>query len=486
MILKKISLYSFLFLWVAFFTTCSRNPVSGKKELTLMSESQELAMGQDADPQIQAQYGMYPDSAIQRYVNDLGQKLAKVSHRANIAYHFRVIDSDVINAFAVPGGYIYITRGILAYLNDEAQLAGVIGHEIGHVAARHSVKQQRNAMLGQLGIIAGVVIEPSLARFAESASQGLGLLLLKFGRDDENQSDELGADYSTKLGYNANSMGNFFTTLKRSSGESASQLPEFLSTHPDPGNRNTHVQQLADKYQKQYNITNPVLNRNAYLQKIEGIVYGEDPRGGYMENGVFYHPEIKFQFTPPSGWQYQNSPSRVQFAPKDGSALFFLSSAQGNTLQEAANAFIQNNQLTAEQTAQVTVNGLPAYAIVFSQAQQQQNGTTAVAIRGLSYIIQYNKSLFQMVGVTSPNAFNQLAPGFEQSMKSFKQLTDAAKINKKPQRIRIKTVKTASNFEQVLKSFNVPQSRFNEHAILNGVELNTSIPSGTMIKIIQY
>ena len=205
-----------------------------------------------------------------------------------------------------------------------------------------------------------------------------------------------------------------------------------------------------------------------------------------MENGVFYHPEIKFQFTPPSGWQYQNSPSRVQFAPKDGSALFFLSSAQGNTLQEAANAFIQNNQLTAEQTAQVTVNGLPAYAIVFSQAQQQQNGTTAVAIRGLSYIIQYNKSLFQMVGVTSPNAFNQLAPGFEQSMKSFKQLTDAAKINKKPQRIRIKTVKTASNFEQVLKSFNVPQSRFNEHAILNGVELNTSIPSGTMIKIIQY
>ncbi|HRD43028.1 MAG TPA: hypothetical protein PLN30_04725, partial [Ferruginibacter sp.] len=163
-----------------------------------------------------------------------------------------------------------------------------------------------------------------------------------------------------------------------------------------------------------------------------------------------------------------------------------LSSAQGNTLQEAANAFIQNNQLTAEQTAQVTVNGLPAYAIVFSQAQQQQNGTTAVAIRGLSYIIQYNKSLFQMVGVTSPNAFNQLAPGFEQSMKSFKQLTDAAKINKKPQRIRIKTVKTASNFEQVLKSFNVPQSRFNEHAILNGVELNTGIPSGTMIKIIQY
>ena len=484
--MKFILRYSLLALITIIFTSCSRNPVSGKKELTLMSESQELAMGQEADPQIQAEFGVYPDSSIQHYVNNLGQKLAKVSHRANILYTFRVIDSDVINAFAVPGGYIYITRGILAYLNDEAQLAGVIGHEIGHIAARHSVKQQRNAMLGQLGIIAGVVINPNLARFAESASQGLGLLMLKFGRDDENQSDVLGADYSTKLGYNAHSMGNFFTTLKRSSGETAGQLPEFLSTHPDPGNRNTHVQQLADEYQKKYNITNPVLNRNAYLQKIEGIVYGEDPRGGYMDDGVFYHPEIKFQFTPPTGWQYHNSPTRVQYAPKDGSALFYLGSAQGNTLQEAANAFIQNNKLTAEQTAQVTINGLPAYAIVFSQMQQQQDGTSALALRGLSYVVQYNKSLFQMVGVTSPNAFNQLAPTFEKSMKSFKQLSDASKINKKPERVRIKTVKTTTSFEQVLKSFNVAAARYNEHAILNAVELNTSIPSGTLIKIIQY
>jgi predicted Zn-dependent protease len=406
--MKFILKYSLLALITIVFTTCSRNPVSGKKELTLMSESQELAMGQEADPQIQAEFGVYPDSSIQHYVNNLGQKLAKVSHRANIPYTFRVIDSDVINAFAVPGGFIYITRGILAYLNDEAQLAGVIGHEIGHIAARHSVKQQRNAMLGQLGIIAG-----------------------------------------------------------------------------DPGNRNTHVQQLADEYQKKYNITNPVLNRNSYLQKIDGIVYGEDPRGGYMDDGVFYHPEIKFQFTPPTGWQYHNSPTRVQYAPKDGSALFYLGSAQGNTLQEAANAFIQNNKLTAEQTAQVTINGLPAYAIVFSQMQQQQDGTSALALRGLSYVVQYNKSLFQMVGVTSPNAFNQLAPTFEKSMKSFKQLSDASKINKKPERVRIKTVKTTTSFEQVLKSFNVAAARYNEHAILNAVELNTSIPSGTLIKIIQ-
>lgn len=154
-------------------------------------------------------------------------------------------------------------------------------------------------------------------------------------------------------------------------------------------------------------------------------------------------------------------------------------------MQEAANAFIQNNKLTAEQTAQVTINGLPAYAIVFSQMQQQQDGTSALALRGLSYVVQYNKSLFQMVGVTSPNAFNQLAPTFEKSMKSFKQLSDASKINKKPERVRIKTVKTTTSFEQVLKSFNVAAARYNEHAILNAVELNTSIPSGTLIKIIQ-
>lgn len=259
-----------------------------------MSEAQEIAMGQEADPQIIAQYGLYADSSLQQFINDKGQAMARISHRPNIAYHFRILDSDVLNAFAVPGGYVYFTRGIMAYLNNEAQFAGVLGHEIGHIAARHTVQQQRNAMLGQLGIIAGVIINPDLARFAESASQGLSLLFLKFGRDAEKQSDELGVEYSSKIHYDAHQMADFFLTLQRQSGNNENQLPEFLSTHPDPGNRYVTVNELATKYQKDHHSTGMLVNRDSYLNRINGIIYGEDPKGGYMEGGVFIIPKLNF------------------------------------------------------------------------------------------------------------------------------------------------------------------------------------------------
>ncbi len=484
--MKRIFLYSLLTASAFFLTTCSRNPVTGKKELAFTSEAQEIAMGQEADPQILAQYGLYADSSLQRFITEKGRAMGKISHRPNLEYHFRVVDSEVLNAFAVPGGYVYFTRGIMAHFNNEAQFAGVLGHEIGHITARHTVQQQRNAMLGQLGLIAGVIINPNLARFAESASQGLGLLFLKFGRDAEKQSDKLGVEYSCKINYDSHQMADFFKTLERSSGESANQLPEFLSTHPNPGDRYNTVHQLSSDFQKQNNLTNLQVNRNTYLRRIEGIIYGEDPRGGYMENSVFYHPEMKFQFSAPQGWMYNNSPTRVQYAPKDGSALLYLTAAQGNSLQEAAGSFIQQNKLTSEQSGQVSVNGLPAIAIVFSQAQQQQDGSTAIAIRGLTYFIQYNGTIYQMVGVCAPNNFNTLAPAFKSTMESFRQLTDQAKINKKPQRVRIKTINQAITLQQAFTNYKVPATRMEEFAILNGMQLTDKLSVGTLIKVVEY
>jgi len=180
-----------------------------------MSEAQEIAMGKEADPQIVAQYGLYEDSVLQRFIRAKGQAMAVISHRPNINYEFKILDSEVLNAFATPGGYVYFTRGIMAYMNNEAEFAGVLGHELGHIAARHGVEQQRNAMLGQIGLIAGIIVAPNLARFAESASQGLGLLLLKFGRDAEREADKLGVEYSSKIGYDATKMAEFFHTLER-------------------------------------------------------------------------------------------------------------------------------------------------------------------------------------------------------------------------------------------------------------------------------
>ena len=483
--MKKFILIACFSASVLFFNNCARNPVTGKRQVVLMSEAQELAMGKEADPQIIAQFGLYQDKALQDFITQKGKQLAAISHRPNINYEFKIVDSDVLNAFAVPGGYVYFTRGIMAHFNNEAQFAGVLGHETGHITARHSVAQQRNAMLGQLGIIAGVVINPNLARFAETASQGLGLLFLKFGRDAERQADELGVEYSSKIGYDAKEMADFFLTLERKGeGTAAAELPSFLSTHPNPGDRNVTVNKLTAEWKKKLNLTNAVVNRNSYLKRIENIIYGEDPKQGFLENSIFYHPELKFQFPAPQGWNYQNTPQRVQFAPKDGKALLMMTLAAGNNLQEAANAVLQQNNLQLLDSKQLSVNGLSAIAMIADPKPVQ--GQQPQPIRILSYLIQYGNAIYLFLGVSSTTDFNQLSQYFTNTMQGFKQLTDQTKINKKPERIKIKTVNKATTLEQALRSFSVPDKRLQELAILNGMQLTDNVSQGMMIKTIGF
>jgi predicted Zn-dependent protease len=473
--IKAFAVAASLFL----FNDCAKNPVTGNRQLVLMSESQEIEMGKSADPQIIQEYGLYPDQNIQDLINAKGKQMAAISHRPNLDYQFRVVDSDILNAFAVPGGYVYFTRGIMAHLNNEAEFAGVLGHEIGHIAARHSVAQQRNALLGQLGIIAGVVIAPDLAQFAQTASEGLGLLFLKFGRDAEKEADRLGVEYSSKVGYDASEMAKFFETLQRKQAASGSaELPTFLSTHPDPGDRNRTVSKLAEEWKKKLNLKNPQVNRDNYLKRIEGIVYGEDPRQGYVENNVFYHPVLKLQFPIPQDWAYINSPQNFQMAPKDGKAMMMLTLAKGSNLQDAASGILKQYSLQAVQSEQVKVNGLNAIAMVADQKQDQQ------VIRTLSYVIQYDTLLYHLIGVANAPDFNNYLNSFTYTMKSFNTLTDPSKLNKKPERVRIKTVNQSKTVEQSLKDFGVPDKRLEEVAVLNGMQLKDKLAPGTLIKII--
>ncbi len=467
-----------------FFSSCATNPVTGKKQMVLMSEEQEIAMGQEADPQIVAEFGLYPDSSIQRFIRDRGQAMARLSHRPNLNWTFRVLDSDQINAFATPGGFVYFTRGIMGYMNDEAQFAGVLGHEIGHVTARHSVSQMTKATLSQIGLIAAIIAAPELAQFAESASQGLQLLMLKYSRDAEMESDALGVEYSSKAGYDAKEMAKFFQTLDREmTSKSNSRLPEFMSTHPDPGNRFSRVTKLAQDWQKANPTKQLIVNRNGYLKTIENIVYGEDPRQGFRENGVFYHPDLRFQFNTPAGWQYQNSPTRVAFAPSDGTAMLFLSMGQGNTPQAAAQALVQGANLQVSESREISVNGLPALALVGTQVQQNQQGQSVAGVQVLAYFIQHNNIVYQFAGVSAPQNFQQYAQLFQSYMQSFRTLTDPAKINIKPERITLQSVPRNMTFQQALGSWNIPTSRYEELAILNGMQVNQSVAAGTMIKI---
>ena len=461
---------------------CAVNPVTGKKQVVLMSEAQEIAMGKEADPQIIQQFGLYENKDLQEFINTKGKQMATISHRPNLDYQFRIVDSDVLNAFAVPGGYVYFTRGIMAHFNNEAEFAGVLGHEIGHITARHSVAQQRNSVLGQLGLITGMIISPEFGQFAEQASQGLGLLFLKFGRDAERESDRLGVEYSSKIGYNAHEMAGFFNTLERKSGDEAEAIPDFLSTHPNPGDRNVTVNKLATEWIQKLNLQSPEVNRNIYLKRIEGLVYGEDPKQGFVENSVFYHPVLKLQFPIPANWAVQNSPDRVQMAPRDGRAMMMLTLASGKTVQEAANAILQKYSLQVIESKEVTVNGLRAISMVADQVPQQQQQQV---VRTLSYVIQYNDLIYHLIGVASSNDFNNYLPLFTSTMQSFRQLTDASKINRKPERVRIKTVKQAGTLQQAFASFNVPQKRHEEFSIVNGMKLTDRVTQGSLIKVME-
>lgn len=468
--------------------SCVRNPVTGKKQFGVMSEAREIELGAAYDPQIVAEFGLYQDEIIQEYINEKGKEMAAISHRPGLNYNFRIVDSPVVNAFAVPGGYVYFTRGIMAHFNNEAEFTGVLGHEIGHITARHTVVAQRNATFAQLGLIAGMIASPAVAQFAEPLSSGMGLLLLKFGRDAESQSDELGVEYSSKIGYNANEMSDFFGTLNRLSGGPEGRVPEFYSTHPDPLNRKEEVAHLASEWQQKLNMTDPKVNRNSYLQMLDGLVYGEDPRQGFVENSVFYHPELKFQFPVPAGWAYQNSPQQFQMAPSDGAALMFLALAQGETLEAAGGAFVNQYKITVTSTKNVTLHGNPALEIVGHQVTEQAQGDTPAGTPTVAVkltLISYGGLMYQIVGATEFAQLNTYLSLFDGTMKNFKTLTDSEKLNRVPDRLSIFTVPQTATLESILTQKGIPADRLNEFAIVNGMELNDSVVQGTLIKVLK-
>lgn len=478
--MKRSGIAGIFLLIFLLLNSCAKNPVTGRRDFMLLSEGQEVAMGQQSDPEIKNFFGVYEDPKLQQFINEKGQQMASVSHRNNLKYEFKVVDSPVVNAFAVPGGYVYFTRGIMAHFNNEAEFAGVLGHEIGHITARHSAKQYSNAQLAQIGLIAGSVISPEFAQVAEYASAGVQLLFLKFGRDAESQSDKLGVEYSTKIGYDADEMAGFFNTLDRLS-DGGGEVPTFLSTHPNPADRERKVSKEADQWKKKVNASTLQVNRDKYLRMIDGIVYGEDPKQGFVENNVFYHPVLKFQFPVPAQWAVQNTPQAVQMGSSDGRALMLFTLAPGNSLENAAQAVLEKYQLRAVDSGKENVNGFPAIAIIADQQQQQQES----GVRTLVYVIQQGQNLYAMIGASSLKDFNSYFQLFKSTMGGFAELRDQEKINRQPQRVRIKTVAQSATLQQALSRLNVQEKQMKELSILNGMELTDRVQQGMLIKVIE-
>ena len=457
---------------------CTKDYVTGKRTFSLVSESQEIAMGKEADPQIVAEYGLYDDESLAAMIDRIGQSLAKKSHRPQLSYTFRVLDSPVINAFALPGGYVYMTRGILAHFNSEDELAGVLGHEIGHVAARHGAEQMSRQQLTGLGLGIGAVVSEHFARYADFAGLGLNLLLLSYSRDQESESDMLGVEYATRIGYDAHRMAEFFGTLQKMREQSGQSLPGFLSTHPDPGDRNIRVNQLADEWQAEIDYQPLAIERYEYLKKIDGIVYGPDPRQGYVDGQMFYHPSMRFQFPIPSGWELANSASTVMMIDADKKAIMKLTLGNKETPAAQADDFVANSKAAVKRRTTDTINGFSA--VVIESDVRTDSGVLGV----LSYFIHKDDNMFVFHGLTTADKYGSYALTFDQVMRGFEKVTDTVVLNKEPRRLRIKQTPEAGVLSVVLDRMGVAKDDVAAGTLLNGLSANALVERGVWMKII--
>jgi len=442
--------------------------------------------GAKPDPQVLAQFGLYNNPKLQALIDSKGQQMNKVSDRPG-DYGFTIVDSPVINAFATPDGHVYFTRGIMAHFNSEAQFAGVLGHELGHITARHGQKQQTRNTLASIVLGAGSIFAPRVAqRIGSIVQQGVGLLFLSYSRENENEADGLGVKYSTKIGYDAAQMADFFLTLERTEQAAGGNgIPTFLSTHPNSADRYERVKGLAAQAKQTLGKATLLVNRDGYLRSIDGLPYGEDPRQGFVEGGVFYHPDLKFRFPVPAGWKTQNSPTQFQMAEPNGGALLVFAGVPGTTAEEGAQAVVKQLGLSGAQARRLTINGFPTLVVegdqTPSQDQQQQQSQPA-HVR--AYVIQDGKNLFALIGLAAPSTFGNYAPQFDAVAQGYQRLTSASQLGRQSERIRIRQVKTATTLQQALTANSVPSRRFNEVAILNGMQLGDRLPAGSLFKVV--
>lgn len=453
---------------------CATNPVSGRQQLVLISEAQEIELGREADKAVIASIGLYPDETLQQYVQALGTRLAAGGERPNLPWTFRVVDDPAVNAFAIPGGFVYVTRGILSYLNSEAELAAVIGHEIGHVTARHSVSQMSRQQLAQVGLAAGMILSPKFAQFGDLAQTGLGLMFMKFGRGDESQADQLGLRYMLAGGYDPREMVHVFEMLNGVSQQAAvGRLPQWMSSHPDPENREAWATSAVANLGR--DLAGLIVNRPPYLRRLDGLMFGENPREGFFEGSVFRHPDLAFRFTFPTGWKNSNQKQSVGAvsAGQDAAVILQLSSAR--TAQDAARQFFLEEGIEAGEPWRRQIGGFPAVSSNFSATTPQG------ALRGLVAWIDYGGRVFQIVGYAPEARWPERSGVVAQSLASFERETDPATLRIEPRRLTIVELMRPQTMETLLRDYPSTVSP-QIVALINGFRGVTSLPTGESFK----
>ncbi len=469
---------------------CATNPVTGKSQISLLSEAEELAIGQQQDAEIRREMGVYDDPALQRYVSDIGTELARNSHRPNLPWTFTVVDSPAINAFALPGGYVYLTRGLMAYLDDESELAGVLGHEIGHVTARHAAQAYTRQAQANIGLMILSIFVPSTQPFTELGASGLSVLFLKHGREAELEADRLGVEYGSGAGYDPTGVPRFLSTLARVDALSERGVPNWLSTHPDPGARVQKAEPLAGKF---VSADAKKVNHDQYLEHIQGLVFGDSPKDGIVRGNEFLHPLLRIGMTFPEGWELTNAPQAVM-AQEPGTQHFMVlqevdrqvATRQGYGNQ-ATPAAIADIALAAMRRAGYTpvdgsyerINGHEAYLGLYRGSAKDVGKVTMRAAH-----IAIGRQLYVVAGFAPEKEFDLVDRDIQPSLKTFRQLSQAEASNVRPNRVQFYTVRQGDSWQSIATRQGKSFVNAATLAIMNDRDVSVQPQSGDRIKIV--
>ena len=468
-------------------------PVEGTAGLPATADNisqQDKAQGAKAHPELLAEFGGSVSGPQAAYVEGVGKNIAIQSGLSNATGDFTVtlLNSSVNNAFAIPGGYVYVTRQLTSLMNNEAELAGVLGHEVGHVAARHSAKRQsqaqRNSIIGVLGtILSGVLLgDTGLGRLGQQVfSQGSQLLTLQYSRSQEIEADNLGIAYLNRAGYDPRAMATVLESLARQNALEAqlrgtqNQVPEWASTHPDPASRVRAALNRAGA-----NATGRV-NRDVFLQRIEGLTYGDDPRQGVIDGREFTHPDLRLQFQAPNGFYMVNGTRAVSINGQSGKAQFSTGPYSGNLESYVGSVYgalsDQQNQVRPQEIKRTTINGLPAaYGIA-----RVNNGQQQVDVIVFAYEFS-NDRAYHFVTIAPAGQNAVFSPMFN-SMRRIS-ATEAGQV--RARKIDVVTVGAGDTVQSLAQRMAFDNAKLERFLVLNGIDTNTTLRAGDKVKIVTY
>lgn len=457
--------------------------------------AEEKAQGAKAHPELLKEFGGAYSGAQSSYVVDVGKKIAVQSGLGNAESDFTVtlLNSPVNNAFAIPGGYVYITRQLAALANDEAEMAGVLGHEVGHVAARHAEKRQkaaqRNAIIGVLGQIAGGLLGGGsgagaalggvLQQYSGAVAQ---IFTLKYSRAQEEEADDLGIRYLNSAGYDEQALSRMLYSLAlqnnvdaAAAGRDARSIPEWASTHPDPARRVTRASKVANNFP-----AGGTRNSERHMQAIDGMLFGDDPKQGVIEGQSFLHPDLKLQFTVPNGFGMQNGTTAVTISGQSGQAQFSTGPYSGNLSNYISSVFNalagEGKTLSHSAVQNTTVNGIPAaYAQARVNTQSGQVDATVFAYE-FSKTQAYH---FVSVAKAGTNPFGSMYSSLQRLSTA-----EAAKI--KPRKIDVVTVKSSDTIDGLASRMAYTRLQKERFLALNGMNSSSRLTAGQKVKIVTY